>query len=139
MFNVAWARPEKEAAPSLQATMMTPLELNIWHNGRDMQGHVLLTKNHRDLGKIDVSSLESAEASAKVFLEGSYDYDRHQSLFQATSGETFVLKNDNIHHLRFVQMHDDMEIEGAALVVHTNANVTITGVNGEHVSMSKVS
>ena len=137
MFNVALARPEKEAA--LHATTDTPHEPTIWHNGYDMHGRVLLTKNHRDLGRIDVSSLASAQASAKAFLEGSNDNDLGQSLFQTTSRDTFVPKNDNIHHLRFAQMHHGMEIQGAALVVHTNTNGIITGVNGEHVSTSKVS
>lgn len=136
LFNEALARPEQVA---LHSTSESAKDLNIWHNGYNKQGRVLLTKNHRDLGRIDVSSLESAQASAKAFLEGFNDHDHHQNLFQSTSRETFVPKNDDVHHLRFAQMCHGMEIEGAALVVHSDTNGIIIGVNGEHVSTSKVS
>ena len=142
--NLAKARPDEEAAapPSLRAAKKTnPRGLTIVHDGFDMHGRVLLTKNHRDLGKIDVSSLESAQADAKVFLEGTNNHGRRleRNAFPS-NGDKFIPKNNkNPHHLRFVQEHNGIEIEGAAVMVHTDADGRVEGVNGEIVSTSKVS
>ena len=133
----AVSRPDDDA-PSLRANKTAPRELTILKDGRDNQGRILLTKNHRGLGKIDVSSLESAQAGARAFLEGTNDHGRRLGPFENGNGDKFNPKNKNPNHVRFVQEHNGMEIEGASVVVHTNARGDIVGVNGEYVSTSKV-
>lgn len=130
----AIARPDEESA----SAPFVQRELAISHDGLDTKGRILLTMNHRDLGKVDVSSLESAQAAAKAFLEGTNDHGRRLGPFP-NNGDKFNPKNKDPNHMRFVQEHNGMEIEGASIMVHTDANGNIVGINGEFVSTSKVS
>ena len=133
----ASARPEADednTTPSLRATSNRKLNDSLLaaHDVTpiDHQGRVLLTNDHRALGgqKIDISDIAKAQSGGKAVLESL-----------SSSKETFVPKEgSSLKHMRFTQSFQGMEVEGAALMVHTDDEGNVIGVNGEHVDTSKL-
>jgi bacillolysin len=76
----------------------------------------------KGLGTIDNSSVLAAQEGGKRVL---------QSLSKNGDKQKFKAKNSNTKHLRFTQEVHGMEVEGAALFVHTDDLGEVIGINGE--------
>ena len=89
------------------------------------KGQILLGKGKgqgKGLGKIDNSSVPAAQEAGKGVL---------RSLSKNGDKEKFNAKNSDTKHLRFVQEVHGMEVEGAALFLHTDDLGEVIGINGE--------
>ena len=129
-LSAAGADPSLRAAPTKSDPDLAASSARD-DGGHRAHGRVLLTSAHRRLGKIDVSTLPAAQAGAKKLLAKLNGNGNGKD-------DDFVPKNNNKHHLRFAQTHGGMEVEGAALVVHADADGNVVGVNGEQVPTGKV-
>jgi Zn-dependent metalloprotease len=81
-------------------------------------------------GKIDVSSVTAAQAGARCILE---------TLNVSGPNSKYVPKNSKAKlHVRFVQQIHGMPIEGASIVVHSDAGGNVFAINGELLDDSTV-
>ncbi|KAL3812176.1 hypothetical protein ACHAXA_011862 [Cyclostephanos tholiformis] len=81
------------------------------------------------LGKIDVSTVAAAQAGAKRILE---------TLGISSPKNKYVPKNSKAKHARFVQQIHGMNVEGASIMVHSDADGNVLAINGELLDDSKV-
>ena len=74
------------------------------------------------LGKIDVSNVAAAQAGARRILE---------TLGVSSPNNKYVAKNSKAKHVRFIQQIHGMNVEGASIMVHSDAEGNVLAINGE--------
>lgn len=89
-----------------------------------------------NFGKIDTSNDASAQAGAKSILEnlpGASNKDKF-----VPKGRPMTPVGSNSKHIRFTQQIHGYDVEGASVVVHTDEDGNVIGMNGELVSEASV-